>query len=133
MKKYWVAIFIFVFAFSGHAQKVESLRVETCSNPLGIENPHPSLSWIISDARRNVIQEAYQVQVASSLDKLFSGKADLWNSGKVKSNQSTYISYNGTAMKSGLQCFWRVKVWTNKGETEWSPVSKWSMGLLSIS
>ncbi|HEY4784557.1 MAG TPA: family 78 glycoside hydrolase catalytic domain, partial [Bacteroidales bacterium] len=119
--------------FTVRAQEVKYLCTETLVNPEGIDKPHPSLSWMISSKERNVIQTAYQVMVASSPGKLAAGEADLWNSGKVESGQSVYVTYGGTALKSGWQCFWKVKVWTNNGETGWSIPAKWSMGLLDIS
>lgn len=30
-----------------------------------------------------------------------------------------------------MKCFWKVKVWTNTGDTEWSSPAFWSMGLLN--
>jgi alpha-L-rhamnosidase len=113
----------------GHAQEVTNLRVESATNPLGIDKQHPALSWMIATNKKDIEQIGYQVLVASSPKKLTPDDADLWNSGKVKSDQSVFVHYNGDSIKSGQQCFWKVKVWTNKGESDWSPFAKWSMGL----
>lgn len=122
-------IFVFACLLMGHAQEVTNLRVESATNPLGIDKQHPALSWMIATNKKDIEQIGYQVLVASSPKKLTPDDADLWNSGKVKSDQSVFVHYNGDSIKSGQQCFWKVKVWTNKGESDWSPFAKWSMGL----
>ncbi|MDP4269167.1 MAG: family 78 glycoside hydrolase catalytic domain [Bacteroidota bacterium] len=133
MKKLILFLLALICTISVYGIEVNNLRTDTRINPLGLDNIHPSLSWMINGTGRNIMQTAYQIMVATSPEKLAMGDADLWNSGKVESDQSIYISYNGTALKSGQQCFWKVKVWSNKGETKWSSVSKWSMGLLEKS
>jgi len=133
MKKNGLIIVAIICFLSGYAQEVTNLRVETRTNPEGIDKPHPSLSWMIEYSGHDIVQTAYQVLVASSLEKLSSDKADLWNSGKVKSNQSVAVNYQGADLKSGKHYFWKVKVWTNKGEASWSSISKWGMGLLDSS
>ena len=124
MRKTGLIIVIYICFLTGYAQEVKNLRVETCTNPEGIDNLHPSLSWKITSTERNVLQTAYQVMVSSSPEKLGANDADLWNSGKVVSDKSVYVAYNGSALKSGKQYFWKVKVWTNKGECDWSPVAR---------
>lgn len=109
---------------------VNHLRCEGLENPLAIESLHPRLSWQISSSERNIRQIAYQVLVASSPEKLNAGDADLWNPGKVESDQSVWNAYQGREPDSRANCFWKVKVWTNKGESDWSQPAQWSMALL---
>jgi len=63
--------------------KVDRLRCEYMENPLGIDEMEPRLSWIVTSGARGQKQSAYQIRVASSLEKLLSGNGDLWGSGKV--------------------------------------------------
>ncbi|KPK80687.1 MAG: alpha-rhamnosidase [Bacteroides sp. SM23_62_1] len=107
-----------------------NLRCEMLVNPEGIDRSNPRLSWAISGNQRNIEQTAYQVIVASTSDKLASGEGDLWNSGTVKSNRSVHVAYTGASLKSRTKCYWKVKVWSDNGESEWSPPAYWSMGLL---
>lgn len=113
-----------------HAQDIRNQRCEMLVNPEGIDVTQPRLSWEISSSLRNVQQTAYQVIVASSEEKLQQGVGDLWNSGKITSSQSIHIPYNGKALQSKAFACWKVRVWTNKGESEWSTTAHWSMGLL---
>lgn len=110
---------------------VRDLRCEMLNNPEGIGTTHPRLSWQLTGDARNINQTAYEILVASSPEKLMTGKADLWDSHKVNSDQSIMVAYAGKPLNSRTQCYWKVKVWTNKGESEWSKTACWSEGLLN--
>jgi alpha-L-rhamnosidase len=111
---------------------VSYLRCEGQENPLGINREQPMLQWKMIDQRRGAAQIAYQVMVATSPDLLSEGKADLWDSGKVDSDQSVFVKYRGAPLKSGQTCFWRVKIWDQVGQpSDWSDIASWEMGLLS--
>ena len=109
---------------------VTSLKVEGRKNLPGLDLQHPRLSWQIGASSRGVEQAAYQIIVASSLEKLQSNKDILWNTGQVKSNTSLNIIYQGDILISCKTYYWKVKVWTNKGQSAWSAPAKWSMGIL---
>ncbi len=111
--------------------RLYDLKCEYSSNPLGVEEARPRLSWKIRDKRRGARQEAYQVQVASDLSLLKQGKADLWDSGRVKGDQSIFIPYQGKRLKDRQPCYWRARIWDAEGSpTAWSSVASWEMGLL---
>ncbi len=111
--------------------QVKKLRCEMLENPQGIDVTQPRLSWQISTSQRNVQQTAYQILVASSKEKLNKNEGDLWNSGKVNSNKSIHVSYAGKALPSRTQCYWKVKVFTNKGTSSFSNMASFSIGLLN--
>jgi alpha-L-rhamnosidase len=117
--------------------KLNSLKCEYLTNPLGIDVAAPRLSWRMeaaSDEVFNQKQQAYQILVASSAAKLSEAEADLWNSGKVESDASTQIIYLGKKLTSGQKCYWKVKIWNDKnGYTSWSEAALWGMGLLEPS
>lgn len=130
-QKISITFLFFIFVYWASAQiRIEGLTCELLKNPTGIESQHPRLGWKIASDQRSVVQTACQVLVASSPEKLAEGTADLWNSGKIETNQSQLLPYDGVKLESADNCFWKVKVWTNKGESEWSEPSQWSMGLL---
>lgn len=133
--RYFLCFSILLLSWQSHVQaqhipQLYRLRTELLTNPEGIDETHPRLSWEILSEARSVRQTAYQILVASSAEKLRNNQGDLWNSGKVASDQSVHISYKGTRLKSRMRCFWKVKVWTNQYETTWSEPASWSMGLL---
>ncbi|MGX5687858.1 glycoside hydrolase family 78 protein [Arcticibacter tournemirensis] len=110
---------------------LQNLRTELLVNPVGIDVTQPRLSWEIRSAERAIVQTAYQVLVASSEEKLSANEGDLWNSGKVGSDASVHVKYNGTDLKGNARCYWKVKVWTNKGESAWSSPGTFTIGLLN--
>jgi alpha-L-rhamnosidase len=106
-----------------------SLRCEYLQNPLGLDEPHPRLTWRLESSERGEKQTAYQLVVASDPSKLDS--PDLWDSGKVSSSQTVNVVYSGKPLTSRELCFWRVKVWNKDGQaSEWSETATWTMGLL---
>ncbi|WNH09467.1 alpha-L-rhamnosidase N-terminal domain-containing protein [Thalassobellus suaedae] len=134
MKKTLKYLFILLFSFSAIAQndiKLYDLQCEMLTNPLGIDVVEPRLSWKYFTDKTKLEQTAYQVLVASSAEKLVSNQGDLWDSGKVESNTSVNIQYKGKTLDSKDEAYWKVKVWTNKGASNWSEIAHWSMGILT--
>ena len=110
---------------------VENLRCEYLVNPMGIDITEPRLSWILKSGQRSCMQKAYHILVASSVDLLEQEKGDLWNSGKVKSDQNNQIVYKGKTLKSRMRCYWKVRIWDQDGRVSpWSEPATWTMGLL---
>ncbi len=108
------------------------LRCEYLENPLGVDIVHPRLSWQITSSKRGEAQTAYQIMVASSSKKLVADKGDLWDSGRVDSDQSIQVPYSGQALTSHQQCFWKVRYWDAAGRvSRWSEPALWTMGILS--
>lgn len=104
---------------------------EGFKNPVGFYNPNPTFSWKLPEGVK--AQQSYSIVVASSPD-LLPNNADLWKSGKVVSDQSLYVNYDGPKLNSRQQCYWQVKYWDQEEiESEWSNVSSLEMGLLSNS
>jgi alpha-L-rhamnosidase len=109
------------------------LTCEYLVNPLGIDVPQPRLSWKVEqtgDAPKNQVQKAYQILVASSSEKLAANRGDVWNSGKVSSNQSIQLVYEGAHLQSMQRYWWKVKIWSSSGESEWSEPAYWVSGII---
>lgn len=110
---------------------VGSLKVETRTEPFAVDVLQPRLSWEIKSKERNVIQKAYRILVASTKEKLEKGEADLWDSGKVRSDKSIQVAYDGIQLQSRQKCFWKVRVWCGKDGKSWSETGFWQVGLLN--
>jgi len=112
--------------------KVLNLKVESQSNPIGIDCEKPRFSWVISSDRRGVAQTAYQIVIALSSEQLMEQKDYVWDSGCVLSDQSIYVEYEGLKLQSRQRYYWKVRVWDEGGNvSQWSEVAYWEMGLLS--
>ncbi|MGA2253799.1 MAG: family 78 glycoside hydrolase catalytic domain, partial [Thermoguttaceae bacterium] len=113
------------------AATVGELRCEYRSNPLGIDVVRPRLSWIIESNERGERQTAYRILVASSWEKLAHDEGDLWDSGKVASDRSTQIEYEGEPLASHQWCLWKVRIWDRRNQPQvWSASAQWSVGIL---
>ena len=116
----------------GAGGKPTSLTCESLTQPMGLETEAPLLSWKLQDGRQGAKQSAYQIFVSSRQGTGRAGeKADVWDSGRVASDQSVNVRYAGPALQPEKRYFWRVKVWDKDG-TEYpvSDTSWWEMGLL---
>ena len=113
-----------------HAIKFEKLTCEFAENPLGVESFNPRFGWVLLSDVKGDKQTAYEIKVASSPDLLKTGEADYWNSGKIVSDKSHYITYEGKNLESGKQYYWIARVWDASGKiSEWSRVNTWSVAL----
>ena len=92
-----------------------------------ITDPQPEFSWIVPSGTQE--QVAYQLLVASEQSMLNESDADLWNSGKENSLQSSNIAYSGKPLQENSSYWWQVKIWDNAGkETAWSEPQQFHTG-----
>ncbi|MBI0400333.1 alpha-L-rhamnosidase [Cyclobacterium marinum] len=106
------------------------LRCEYLENPF-IDEKKPRLSWILKSEVRNQYQTAYRILVASKVELLEPGKADLWDSKKTIGDITSQVVYQGKPLKSRQKCYWKVQSWDKKGQAgKWSDWATWEMGLL---
>lgn len=109
-----------------------SLRCEYLVNPLGIGVVRPRFSWEMHDERRGARQSAYQVLVASTAERLAENRADVWDSGKVESNESIQVEYAGKPLHSRQRCCWTVRTWDHEGNVgNYASPAWFELGLLS--
>jgi alpha-L-rhamnosidase len=76
------------------------------------------------------MQAAYEIKVASSKEQLKEDSGNVWNSGKVQSDQTLDIVYKGMPLESDEDYYWQVKVWTSQGDSAVSEIQHWRMSLL---
>lgn len=108
-----------------------TLLCNSAVSPTSIESEQPYFSWIVQAQGFNKSQSAYQVLVASALDQLDDSHADLWNSGKVQSDQSTHVVYQGSKLMPLQSYYWKVKIWDESGqESVWSKPETFRMGIM---
>jgi alpha-L-rhamnosidase len=110
----------------------ENLRCEYLNDPLGIDAASPRLSWIVASSRRGEKQTAYQILAASSAELLDRNIADLWDSGRVASDETSQVVCSGKPLISRQCSFWKVRAWDRDGHPgDWSHGARWQMGLLA--
>ena len=113
---------------------VADLRCDYAVNPLGVDPANPRLFWKMESSVRGQRQTAYQILAASSEKYLAQDNSDLWDSGKVDSDETIQIQYAGKELESSRQVFWKVRVWDKDGTVSaWSKPATWTMGVLNAS
>lgn len=136
MSKINLLILLIYFSLSVHAQKpaVTTLTCNYKHNPIGTDASQPRLSWKLATTDRNVMQKAYELRVASSNKDILNGKNLVWQTGKVSTDQSAHVIYNGPALKAKQRYFWQVRIWDNQGKSsDWTAVNFWETGPASAS
>ena len=140
MRRMTALLAIFVLCISAFATvargdiTVTKLRCEYRTNPMGLDVAKPRLGWVMESNERGQKQTAYQVLVASNRRKLKNNNGDLWDTGKVKSDQSVQVVYDGRKLRSRLRCWWKVRVWDKDGDASaYSEPGWWEMGLMGKS
>lgn len=123
------------FAVYGSSQAlgVVNLRCEYRVDPLGVEMHSPYLSWQLLSTKKDVLQTAYRILVSNSLHSLENNIGDVWNSGKVYTDSSIQIVYQGKPLKAAKTYYWKVEIWDNRHDSSWSSTASWQMGLFSES
>lgn len=133
MNKFLLFLLI-LFSLQVKAQQlaVTELTCEFTSAPIGLEELHPRLSWLLTSNQRNVKQVAYRILVADNLANLSKNLGNVWDTKKVNSSQSILIPYAGKGLEAVKTYYWKVMVWDNqKNVTIWSKPNTWQMGLLN--
>ena len=109
-------------------------RCEFRENPSGIDAMNPRLSWWLESTcpgKRGQKQTAYQILVATCRELLDKDAGDLWDSGKVVSDQTALVEYAGRQLGARMTCHWKIRAWNQDDRpSAWSASAYWTMGLL---
>lgn len=117
-----------------NTMRVANLRCDARENPVGVDDRHPPLGWILQSDRRGDVQTAYQILVASSPSNLAASHGDIWDSGKVPSDQNIDIDYAGVPLVAGHRYWWKVRTWDRDNHPSvWSTPAEWTQGPMSES
>ena len=104
---------------AGPQLTVTEPTVDRRTDPTGILPTEPvQFSWQLDADRRGVEQRAYQVRVWAG--GTASGST-LWDSGRVRSDQSLDVPYAGPDLTAQSEYTWSVRAWDDDGNA-----SRWS-------
>ena len=130
-----ISVFFYsrVFADTAPLQPA-SLKCENMENPLGIDNPHPKFSWILTSTGQNKFQSAYEIIVGTDESSIKKHIGNVWSPGKIFSAQQNNISYGGDALRPSTKYYWSVRVYDEQGKSwEWSKASWFETAMLDPS
>ncbi|RYY35114.1 MAG: alpha-rhamnosidase, partial [Sphingobacteriaceae bacterium] len=117
-----------VNAFKGVA--VSGLQTEHLVNPIGLDAPHPRLSWQLTDSRTGAVQSAYQVVVDTDSAAVAKSNGNVWDTGKIPGD-SILVRYRGSQLKPFTKYYWRVILWGIDGIQLKSPVASFETGMMN--
>ena len=109
---------------------MKGLQVEYLTNPIGIDEKTPRLSWYSEANYRGMSQKSYRITMSTSLENLKNGKYDVWDSKTVNSDISTGIEYGGKALAAKTRVYWQVTVTDKKGKAATSDPAYFETGLM---
>lgn len=105
---------------------VENPRTDHRVNPRGIVRENPVFTWTIGSDKAALHQTGFEIAVASSASDLTAGKT-LWN--RTVAGDAMGCRYDGPALQSNSDYFWRVRVLTDRGDSPWSDTQTFSTPL----
>ncbi|SER14397.1 alpha-L-rhamnosidase [Lentzea xinjiangensis] len=106
--------------------RVVRTTVEYAETLLGTDVTRPRLGWVLAAGGTGARQTAYEVEVGTA-----PGRADVWRSGRVASDRTTGIPFEGAPLKPRTRYHWRVRVWDGANRpSPWSTGSWWETALL---
>ena len=98
-----------------------SLSCEQITNPLGIENRQPLLSWKIESSENGVYLSAYELIVSDKKTDIDKNTGSIWHTGKVVSDETVFVPYQGTPLQPFTRYYWKVRTYNQHGmPSEWS-------------
>ncbi len=89
----------------------QGLTVELIRQPasVAVVDPSPEYQWQVPDGA--VRQLSYQLLVASSAEELDNNIGDIWDTGEVRSGNSSNIEHGGKPLEAGATYYWKVRLW----------------------
>jgi alpha-L-rhamnosidase len=146
MRKYIYLFLLMGLGFAGRTQDMQpiQLQCEYRTNPLGMDEVRPRLSWGLESDSNDRYQSAYRVLVATSQALLDQGKGDFWDSGEV-ADSTTMNIVPGRIVQAGIargaiallpftRYYWKVMVWDQHRKAQlWSAVAWFETGMLRAS
>ncbi len=97
-------------------------KVDNRVNPLGIADKTPTFSWKLDSTKKSEVQTAYRIIVDTAPE--VNSSAPVWDTGKVISDNSVEVVYEGAALQSATRYYYKVCVWDKDDNvTEYSDIA----------
>src|SRR3546814_13637105 len=85
-----------------------ALRCEYLTNPMGIDEASPRLTWKLNDKRDGALQTAYRIVVGTDSVAVANGKGNQCDSDESQSG-AHLVRYGGLSLKPFTRYFWTVE------------------------
>ncbi len=105
--------------------KVSKITIQYLDHPVGLGG-QPWFGWKIESDRRNVIQEAYRLEIGTDASCF----KPIWQSGWVNSQESAHVAAEGFTPESCCKYYVRVQIRDGVEESGFSEPAAFVMGIL---
>lgn len=106
------------------------LKCEHLTNPIGIDNPHPRLTWRLNDNRKNAKQTAFRIIVGTDSAQVIKDEGNIWDTEK-RSSDSSFELYDGAKLVPFTKYYWKVIVWDKNKKRQSSSVVSFETGMMN--
>lgn len=113
MVRLLATIFLIVFnCILGCAKlRLANPTVEYEREPMSINSPNPRLSWQLVSDKNGTRQKAFRIVVTDET------RREVWNSGRVNSDKSVNVVYEGEPLQPETRYQWTVTVWDSHSQS----------------
>ncbi len=126
-----LALLFAAHSVSAQQTPVYDLQCEYLSDPLGIDEPNPRLTWKFSDKNSTKTSASFQVLVSEDSVNLEKGKGIIWTS--TFTAPVNFLRYKGSALKPFTRYFWRLySIDGNKKMKAVSPLAFFETGMMKM-
>ncbi len=105
------------------------LMVEFIREPQNVKilDLKPEFTWIVP--QKAMVQTSYQILVASARESLERNVADIWDSRRIISTESSEVEYNGPGLLPTSTYFWKVRICNGRNKpTGYSEIQSFTTG-----
>ncbi|MFW6288904.1 MAG: hypothetical protein ACOC2Q_03895, partial [Spirochaetota bacterium] len=103
-----------------------------------ISTPSPRFTWIVNASHQNAVQQGARILVSTSRQALVRDEGDAWDTGEpdirggwATDQQSVAVTYEGRALESRSEYWWKVRVWLAANDASpWSAAQRFVTGEL---
>lgn len=127
-----IVCFLSGLQWVGASVTVVRLTCEQIENPLGIAVRSPELGWNLSASGNNIMQQAYELLVSDNEISLGNQQGNMWETGKVNTDESLHIPYQGKPLSPFTRYYWKVRIYDANGSvSDWSKPAWFETAMLS--
>lgn len=138
MKQSWLlltlVIAVLISSCYNSSININETTCNHCPAPQVVNTLNPLFGWQMYSKKNGAKQTGFQILVSTTIEKISNDEGDIWDTGKIMSDNSQNIPFSGKKLESSKRYYWKVRVWnSNDKVSDWSTIKHWDMGLSDIS
>lgn len=111
--------------------KVENLRCEYLTQPIGLDAEQPRFSWFLKSDEANIMQQSYHIYVGVDSTQVANRQGDFWT--KNVESGINLIDYDGKPLQPFTKYYWAVEITNQNGHKSNLGISSFETGMMKTS